>query len=90
MLISRRTKVTLLSSRSVICQSQHCAAAAEYLLQTGPGGMSAHCHCHAEELAAEFDVELPGAPAPFTMESDCVSDGWSARVLRVRAGVKAG
>jgi hypothetical protein len=90
MFISRSTKVTLLSFRSVICQSPQCGAAADYLLQTGRGGMSAHCHDHAEELAAEFDVKLPEAPSPFTMESDCVSGGSRAPVLRAGAGVKAG
>ena len=60
-LVFQRPTLVPLRSVSVFCQTPNCSAFARFVF-SAQGIVSAHCPCHATEIARQYAIELPAIP----------------------------
>jgi len=58
----QRTRVKILGSRSIVCETRDCNEPADFLFRTGNGPIAGYCEVHAKEQAAQLRIGLPELP----------------------------
>lgn len=57
-----RTRIKILGSHSMLCETKGCLNSAEFLFRTGNGPIAGFCQAHARAQAAALKVRLPELP----------------------------